>query len=581
MSGNFWRSKNNILVLLCGSGIALIASILIFQMFLKMNAEELITSWLKAEAVNIQQDNLLSSVTKAQSLVLAGNFVIGIDLKKKEEQKQIDLIQFGSNNDDVIIDTTVPGVIYWKRSGFATLLAQYRFPTHPEIEIRFIFFSSKALVLLWSYISIILLLLIFYGLLISKIAKDESIERELILKHAIEQLIGNQVIPDILRIKVPSLISHWESFKEMLRVQREHEAKAEAAVAIEKVVKQVAHDIRSPLSALNMAIHGILDVPIEKSNLIKSAIQRINDISNDLLRKSIVKVDTSAVVGEIRSLILITSVVDSMVSEKRTQYRDKINVIIEIDLQGSFGAFVKLDRSAFERVLSNLINNSVESLVGEKGEVIISVRSYTDKILIIVSDNGRGIPKQILNKLGTAGLNFEKSSGTGLGVFHAKETVEKFGGNLVFRSIEGSGTMAEIQLPKAGCPSWFAEELKLTGNTSVVVLDDDVSIHEIWTNRFRILTNDKNLNINLIHFSSIAEFQKLVLTDNMLFLIDYEYSGLSKKSGVDLILERGIASRSVLVTSHFENLKIQQICDEWKIKILPKQLAELIPFQVY
>ena len=68
-------------------------------------------------------------------------------------------------------------------------------------------------------------------------------------------------------------------------------------------------------------------------------------------------------------------------------------------------------------------------------------------------------------------------------------------------SQQGRGTTAILTLPKCDPPSWFFEDLVLSRNSSVVILDDDDSIHQIWKGRFESLQLDQ-MGIQLLHFST-------------------------------------------------------------------------------
>ena len=254
------------------------------------------------------------------------------------------------------------------------------------------------------------------------------------------------------------------------------------------VSSQVAHDIRSPLSALNMVSSSLKEVPEEKRLLIRNAVQRINDIANDLLAKGKQAAEKSdqalktAKVGAPNSLavnqeiILLPALVDSLVSEKRIQLRDQINVSVESDFKDSFGAFVVADGKELMRLLSNLINNAVEAFANETGRVVVAVRAHEDTIHLSLRDNGRGIPPEILQRLGEAGVTHGKEgtqSGSGLGVYHAKKSVEATGGQFKISSQVGVGTMIDIYLPRAIAPVWFLDAIVLKPGMEIISLDDD------------------------------------------------------------------------------------------------------------
>lgn len=67
-------------------------------------------------------------------------------------------------------------------------------------------------------------------------------------------------------------------------------------------------------------------------------------------------------------------------------------------------------------------------------------------IVVMIIDNGKGIPDQALPKIFENGFSHEKSFGTGLGLFHAKEYLEAWGGEIRIHSEEGVYTTVTIQL---------------------------------------------------------------------------------------------------------------------------------------
>jgi signal transduction histidine kinase len=123
---------------------------------------------------------------------------------------------------------------------------------------------------------------------------------------------------------------------------------------------------------------------------------------------------------------LLSSLLEAIVAEKRVEYRSKMNVIIEAKLdKNSYGLFSKFNYNNLARSLSYIINNSVESLIGNKGYIHISLDSDENYHQIKIIDNGRGIPKHMISKIGQRGLSFNKSKGSGLGLNFAIETLRK------------------------------------------------------------------------------------------------------------------------------------------------------------
>lgn len=396
---------------------------------------------------------------------------------------------------------------------------------------------------------------------------------------------------------------------------KQNKAESEALV---KVASQVSHDIRSPLAALNMITRSLQDLPEDKRLIIRNSTQRINDIANDLLSmgKKITNsknADTSISISNntteckkiSKDIILLQALIDSIVSEKRIQYRDQMQIHILSDFKNSFSNFIIADSKELMRVLSNLINNSVEALANKAGDIIVSIDKnsklvYNNKnkntdelsfVLISIKDNGKGIPPNILEKLGQPGFTHGKEgtqSGSGIGIYHAKKTIEELGGQFKISSQVGSGTEIQIYLPNAKAPLWFLETLKFPNGSQIISLDDDISIHQIWEGRLSSL-NANFHQIKLNSFTSASEFKKYIhncsandlknkLNSQYYYLIDYELLG-QNTNGLKLIEDLGLKNNVTLVTSRYEELQIQNKCLQLGIKLLPKQLAGFVPIE--
>jgi signal transduction histidine kinase len=348
--------------------------------------------------------------------------------------------------------------------------------------------------------------------------------------------------------------------------------KVESANHIAQIASQVSHDIRSPLAALKMAMEEVENLPSDYRNMIRLSVQRINDIANNLLNDNKTKVTTDKAQLEIE---LLAPLIDSLVSEKRMNYRQKTNINIEADLAKSYGLFAKVNSVELKRVLSNLINNSVEAM-DSSGEVIVSVTETTDgKILLNVRDNGKGMPEQVLKKLGEKGFSHGKvglDSGSGLGFYHAKETIESFGGKLEITSVSGEGTTISILLTKVAIPPWFVESLSLSSGERIFVLDDDESMLRAWSERLPLKTEA---------FTSGEEFSKSIMklvSKDLLALVDYELLGQSQ-TGLELIQLLHIEKQSILVTSRFEEKELREKCNQLGVRLIPKMMAALIPIK--
>ena len=381
-----------------------------------------------------------------------------------------------------------------------------------------------------------------------------------------------------------------DSFLKLLaRLQSEEKLriKAEKDATLASVASHVAHDVRSPLAALNMAVQSLPQIPEDDRLTIRSALRRINDTANELLRMSRVNgAELSVPMPSLNQINLeptmIVGVIDSLLSEKRMEFRDQQNILIEEDLSKGYGLFSKMPSSDLARVISNLVNNSVEAIGDRPGSVNISVEGIGAEIKLVIQDNGRGIPKETLKRLGEERIIGEKvgtDSGSGLGVRHAKALIERAAGTLQIQSEFGIGTAVTLTLPKADAPAWFVLGLTVQKGMTVVSVDDDQSVHQVWAKRLRSAIPD-----SLTHetFSTPSDFETWIQAKrpaNLVCLIDFEFLG-KQANGLDCIERMGISNESILVSSRYDDMAVRSKASALNVRMIPKGLAPFVPINI-
>ncbi len=339
-----------------------------------------------------------------------------------------------------------------------------------------------------------------------------------------------------------------------------------------------------------MTIKELANIPEEQRIIIRSSVNRIQDIANELLFKNRIiksineneneKIKNSIQEEDFKSLELFTSLLESIVTEKRMQYRSELGIEIEyLPNKNSYGIFGFISPKNFKRVISNAINNSVEAF-GNKGRVFVELSSDENNAIIKIKDTGKGISPDILEQLGKKiGETHGKEEGNGLGLYHARVNVESWKGKLFLESEVGKGTTLNIVIPKQSPPQWFVPELNLIPSGHIVVLDDDSSIHQIWERRFNN-ANIKDYQILLHHFSLPGQVEDWVSKNkdlkNVVFLFDFELLG-QEKNGLDVIEKLSLAKNSMLVTSRFEEKFILDRCQKLGVRLIPKSMAENVP----
>ena len=134
-----------------------------------------------------------------------------------------------------------------------------------------------------------------------------------------------------------------------------------------------------------------------------------------------------------------------------------------------------------------------------------------------------------------------------------------------------------MQLPMVDPPPWFLSELSVESDSNIVVFDDDVSVHQVWDERFEVLQRKNNLEIhNISNPNRLQEWTQTHDLSRTTFLCDYELLG-QDKTGLDLIEELKLQDKAILVTSHSNEEGVLKRCEKLGIKCLPKNLIHLVP----
>ena len=330
-----------------------------------------------------------------------------------------------------------------------------------------------------NYILFITVVFFFVGLLVlsnvGAIKTIFSIERCVDETNTLAEAGEHSKIKDSIQRSIQSLPEGLRGtpfavligrLAEVLQKASRLESELAVSKATSDLAAQVAHDIRSPLAALGAAAQG-LDIPPEQRKLMEGAVSRMQGIADDLLQRY--RAPSAGPVKAKTSVCALGGLIEQVLAEKRLQHKDKTGVTIEFN-NSADGIKALVDPKELQRLLSNLVNNSVEAFTGP-GAVTLGLSAMDGKALIEVKDNGKGIPPAILAKLGQKGETHGKAGGTGLGLYHARTAVEAWGGGLKISSEPGKGTAVAIELPriKAAKPSGM-----------VVLLDDDPLVHMNW-----------------------------------------------------------------------------------------------------
>ena len=138
------------------------------------------------------------------------------------------------------------------------------------------------------------------------------------------------------------------------------------------------------------------------------------------------------------------SVVLQSVARLFTNNNQKITINCTVENS----VFIYADSEQLIQVFNNLIKNAVQSIPKDrKGKIEINLEQTETSIVVRISDNGNGVPKEIQDKMFVPNFT-TKAQGMGLGLAISKNIIEQLGGNIRFETKEKNGSVFIVEIPK-------------------------------------------------------------------------------------------------------------------------------------
>ena len=244
--------------------------------------------------------------------------------------------------------------------------------------------------------------------------------------------------------EIHTLVRAYNNMVDELELSAVKLAKGEREQAWREMAKQVAHEIKNPLTPMRLSVQSFQRRFDPQDPNIK---EKINEFSKTLIQQ----IDTMSHIASAFSNF----------AKMPTQLREKLNVVevvkhaLDIFTEDYLKFYPKkdaiiaeLDKTQLIRIVTNLVKNAIQALTEEEDRMIeITVGEDNGNVTIKVADNGRGISDKDKSKVFEPKFT-TKSSGMGLGLPMVKNIVEAYNGTITFTSKPNRGTVFKVVIPK-------------------------------------------------------------------------------------------------------------------------------------
>jgi two-component system, NtrC family, nitrogen regulation sensor histidine kinase NtrY len=258
----------------------------------------------------------------------------------------------------------------------------------------------------------------------------------------------NQKIEWPRKDEIGSLIAEYNRMIDELGASAEWLARSERETAWREMAKQVAHEIKNPLTPMRLNIQylekawkeGAPDWNERLERFSKTMIEQIDNLAaiagafSDFAQMphgNNVELDLRSYIPEVLNL-----------------YNDQDRLQMNLDMPvGSEPLVVMADRNQLNRVFNNLINNAIQAY-GKTETARVDVSCYAESgfFRVEIKDYGCGIPQNLKGNIFSPNFT-TKTSGMGLGLSIVKNIIENLGGRVAFHSIEAQGSIFSFTLP--------------------------------------------------------------------------------------------------------------------------------------
>lgn len=245
--------------------------------------------------------------------------------------------------------------------------------------------------------------------------------------------------------EVSELISEYNRMVDKLEASKVQMVRLEREGAWREMARQVAHDIKNPLTTMKLSMQQLERVssnPEQAAAYLRKAITRLIEQIDSLAQ---IASEFSMFANlDIRSKsdVVLNDVVESVYDLFSEQRNVSLDLSIPTERFHILG-----DKNHLIRVFNNLVINAIQAIPSDRqGQIRVSVVRKGEFAIVQISDNGGGIPPEIRERVFEPNFT-TKTSGSGLGLAICKKIIEAHDGNIRFETRENEGTDFFVEMP--------------------------------------------------------------------------------------------------------------------------------------
>ncbi len=246
--------------------------------------------------------------------------------------------------------------------------------------------------------------------------------------------------------EIGSLIQEYNTMIAKVEESAVALAKSERESAWREMAKQVAHEIKNPLTPMKLSVQQLIRSWINKDPNIEERFDKTTKILiNRIESLSQIATEFSQFARmpiPVNEKMMIEDSIQEIVGLYSNS--DKAKIILDLNTEDTP---IKADKEQVSRAFNNLIKNAIQAIPAEReGLIEINTHYKEDHIEIQIKDNGSGIPEDIRDKIFTPNFS-TKSSGMGLGLAIVSRIIQNSSGNIWFDTELEEGTIFYIEFP--------------------------------------------------------------------------------------------------------------------------------------